>query len=95
MRENYGGLFKMDPQNLTPIDANGVNIAGDFQFIQNTGLIMIHTFLYRFHNMIATTYATHFPQWSNDKIFFETRRIVIACYQHILYYDWLPLVLGM
>lgn len=94
LRENFGGLFKLDSLNLLPVTADGGSTAGDFQFIQNTGLVLIHTLIYRFHNMIATDLAEHHKNWTNDDIFFETRRIVIATYQHIVYYDWLPLVLG-
>lgn len=85
----------MDGLNLTPTSADGTNIAGDFQFIQNTGLILIHTIVYRFHNMIARGLGALHPTWTNDQLFYETRRIVIAVYQHIVYHDWLPLVLGM
>lgn len=95
LRESFGGLFKLDSLNLTPINGEGGYIAGDFQFIQHTGLILIHTIFYRYHNMIARTLATLHPTWNNDELFFATRRIVIASYQHIVYCDWLPLVLGM
>lgn len=94
LRESFGGLFKMDSLNLTPSTADGTNIAGDFQFVQNTGLILIHTIFYRFHNMIARGLGVLHPAWTNDQLFYETRRIVIAVYQHIVYHDWLPVVLG-
>ncbi|XP_055325439.1 peroxidase-like [Sitodiplosis mosellana] len=94
LRENYGGLFKMDPLNILPVDTTGQFTAGDFRFGQTPVLGQIHSLFYRFHNLIATNLGAVNPHWSNDDIFFETRRIVIAYYQHIIYYDWLPLVLG-
>ncbi len=39
----------------------------------------------REHNRIATQLPTVNPQWSDDKLFNEARRIVIGIYQHIIY----------
>lgn len=94
LRANHSGLFKMDPLNILPLDETGQFFSGDFRFGQTAVLAQIHSLFYRFHNLIAITLAKINPHWSNHKVFFETRRIVIAIYQHIIYYDWLPLVLG-
>lgn len=94
LRENHGGLFKMDPLNILPVDKTGQFTAGDFRFSQTAVLAQIHSLFYRYHNFIATKLGAINPHWSNDVIFYETRRIVIASYQHIIYFDWLPLVLG-
>jgi hypothetical protein len=32
--------------------------------------------------------------WSEDRVYLEARRIVQAEYQHIVYSEWLPLLLG-
>lgn len=84
----------MDPLNILPLDNTGQFIAGDFRFGQTAVLGLIHSLFYRLHNLIAKNLFTLKPHWSNDKVFFKSRRIVIAIYQHIIYYDWLPLVLG-
>lgn len=34
------------------------------------------------------------PHWSGEKVFQETRRIVIAEWHHIVYDEWLPILLG-
>lgn len=95
LRSNNFGLFKMDEKNNFPVDDQLNPTAGDFRFGQTPLLALIHSLFYRFHNIVAINLKVLNPSWSDDDLFFEARRIVIACYQHIIYYEWLPLVLGM
>lgn len=94
MRLHSGGLFKMDSQNHLPFDFNGFPVTGDQFFVQHTALIAMHVIFYRFHNMIATYLGKHNPHWTDNHTFYEARRIVIAVWQHLIYSEWLPLVLG-
>lgn len=67
---------------------------GDIRTNQNLILTSIHTMFMREHNRIATALAGLNPAWNDERLYQEARRICIAQYQHILYSEWLPLLIG-
>lgn len=46
----------------------------------------------REHNRIATALQEVNPNWSDENIFQEAKRIVIAEYQNVIYSEWLPVI---
>lgn len=46
----------------------------------------------REHNRVATALQEVNPNWSDENIFQETKRIVIAEYQNVIYSEWLPVI---
>ncbi|KAK5967554.1 Chorion peroxidase [Trichostrongylus colubriformis] len=46
------------------------------------------------HNRIAALFKRSNPSWTDEQIFQESRRVNIAQYQHQVYSEYLPLVVG-
>lgn len=69
-------------------------MAGDERVNQTPLLAAIQTMFLRYHNHIANFMAAIYPDWSDEVIFQETRKIVIASYQVIIYKEFLPVLLG-
>jgi peroxidase len=75
-------------------DTNDDFLAGDDRVNIFVGLIAMHTLLARQHNRLAKELQTLNPDWSNDQVFEEARKIVGALVQIISYRDWLPNIIG-
>lgn len=69
-------------------------MAGEGRTNENLGLTSLHTLFLRAHNKIAQDLARIRPDWNDETLFLETRRIVIALLQHITFKEFLPAVLG-
>ena len=68
--------------------------AGDFRVNEQPNLIVIHTVFLREHNRIVGILSELNPTWDGERLYQEARRITVAHYQHIVYHEWLPIVLG-
>ncbi|PAV77567.1 hypothetical protein WR25_09840 isoform A [Diploscapter pachys] len=75
-------------------DCNVVFTAGDSRVNLFVGLSAWHTIFTREHNRIANVLSRLNPRWSGDRVFLETRKIVGAEVQAIVYREWLPKILG-
>ncbi|XP_077288381.1 peroxidase-like [Arctopsyche grandis] len=67
---------------------------GDSRTNQNPQLAITQILFVREHNRIADELCKLNPHWNDERLFQEARRILIAAYQRISYYEWLPIFLG-
>ncbi|KAM6201100.1 dual oxidase 2-like isoform 2-T2 [Rhynchocyon petersi] len=54
-------------------------------FVQALGLLW-----FRYHNLCAQRLAGEHPNWNDEELFQHARKRVIATYQNIALYEWLP-----
>ncbi|CAC5386490.1 PXDN [Mytilus coruscus] len=71
-------------------------IAGDHRNSEVPLLTVMHILFLREHNRIAKQLRPNHPEWNddNDKILNEARKILTGVYQHIVYNEFLPALLG-
>ncbi|XP_061164025.1 peroxidase-like protein [Saccostrea echinata] len=68
--------------------------AGDVRVNVVPNLGSMHLLFVRYHNYIAKQLAAINPLWNDEILYQETRAIVSAITQHVVYSEYLPLVLG-
>ena len=69
-------------------------LSSDTRIEQSPALVGMQTLLLREHNSIAGELNILNAHWSDEKIYQETRRIIIALYQHIVFAEYLPILIG-
>merc|ERR1712117_339735 len=66
--------------------------AGDARSSEQPVLAAIHTIFMRYHNKLTGELSRLNPQWSDETLYQEARRIVSAVQQHITWNEFLPRV---
>ena len=107
LRTLEGGRLKTSDGNLLPLNTMGLAndnalglpaaslfAAGDVRANENIELTAIHTLFVREHNRLAAKFSAQNPGWSDEQIYQQTRRIVVAELQAITYNEFLPALLG-
>uniref|UniRef100_A0A1D1YQS5 Thyroid peroxidase n=1 Tax=Anthurium amnicola TaxID=1678845 RepID=A0A1D1YQS5_9ARAE len=83
------------PNLATPsIDDREAMISGDTRCSENIQLCLIHTIWIREHNYWAGVFKTKNPKLGDEELFQAARRWVIAEYQHVVFEEYLPAVVG-
>ncbi|XP_054289704.1 uncharacterized protein LOC129004994 [Macrosteles quadrilineatus] len=69
-------------------------IAGDGRASEQAALTAIHTVYMREHNRLVHALHAVNPHWGDERLYQTARRIVVASYQHTVYNEFLPRLLG-
>ncbi|XP_023246127.1 peroxidase-like isoform X2 [Copidosoma floridanum] len=69
-------------------------LTGDERANSEPRLVALHTLWMREHNRVARQLLRLNPGWSDEVVYQEARRIVVAEIQHVTYNEWLPAVIG-
>jgi len=88
------GPYMRLPNNMLPIDNEGMFIAGDGRANENHNLIAFHLLFAREHNSVAEEVIAAFPDLSDDETFELARHIVSAELQAVVYYNYIPALTG-
>ena len=67
---------------------------GDIRVNEQPGLTATHTMWVRLHNTIVRRLSLFRPGDSQEELFQQARKIVVAILQNIHYNEWLPLIIG-
>lgn len=86
--------LSVDKDECGSLDKGPCFFAGDGRANQLISLTALHILFAREHNRIADILSALNPGWSDDVTFYETQRIVTAEFQHVVYSEWLPQLIG-
>ncbi|RUS84195.1 hypothetical protein EGW08_008035, partial [Elysia chlorotica] len=67
---------------------------GDVRVNEQPMLSALHLVFHRYHNHIADLLSAYNIVWDDERVFQETRKIMGAILQHIVYSEYLPPLLG-
>lgn len=98
VRSYIGGRLLNSANGLLPLHANCTGekcyFTGDVRGAFYPTLTLWHSVFVRFHNQLAEGLARRNRHWGDERLFQETRRLLTAVYQSILFNEWLPQWIG-
>ncbi|MEZ5477528.1 MAG: peroxidase family protein [Thiolinea sp.] len=94
LRSFEGGKLTVNEVGMMPKNDEGNYMAGDVRANENAALTSMHTLWVREHNRVATELAEQHPDWGDEQLYQEARRVVVGELQAITYNEFLPQLLG-
>jgi hypothetical protein len=76
------------------VSTQNLFVTGDVRGNENVELTALQTLFLRNHNLIASELQKEHPDWTDEQLYQEARKINIAQYQSIIYNQYLPDLLG-
>lgn len=84
----------LDNQNQSPLPADQLFVAGDRRVNENIELTALQTVWLREHNRLADLIQGADLSLTDEEVYQQARRLVVAQLQHITYSEYLPALLG-
>ncbi|KAF0310238.1 Chorion peroxidase [Amphibalanus amphitrite] len=94
LRESAHRLLPLDQRPDKPCRRDTCFHAGDTRVNEQSLLAVTHTIWMREHNRIARALQARHSRWGDEQLYQEARRVLVAEWQHILYNEWLPVLIG-
>jgi peroxidase len=76
------------------VDSTQLFATGDRRGNENLELTTLETLFVRNHNLLASELGRNHPNWTDEELYQEARKLNIAVYQNVVYNEWIPAVLG-
>lgn len=89
MTDAMGGLLHTEDSAM-----GKVFVSGDERAMEQVGLTAMHTLFNREHNRIAEEIAAAHPEYDDETLYQEARKVVGAILQAITYNEFLPTLMG-
>lgn len=94
LREFRGGRLLRSSGNLLSKASDGFFRSGDRRANENPMLTALHTLFFREHNRVCAELAARFHYMNDELLYQSARKIVGAQLQAIVYYEYLPAMMG-
>uniref|UniRef100_A0A671MYW1 NAD(P)H oxidase (H2O2-forming) n=1 Tax=Sinocyclocheilus anshuiensis TaxID=1608454 RepID=A0A671MYW1_9TELE len=93
-RSSSGYLMWSAPDPSTSPGSQELYEFGNARANENIFTVTEGIIWFRYHNYLASKLHKEHPSWSDEELFQNARKRVIATFQNIAFYEWLPAYLG-
>ncbi|XP_073688046.1 dual oxidase 1 [Garra rufa] len=93
-QSNSGYLMWSAPDPSTGPDSQELYEFGNAWANENIFTVTEGIIWFRYHNYLASKLHEEHPSWSDEELFQNARKRVVATFQNIAFYEWLPAYLG-
>ena len=88
------GFVDTSPKSLYQKLTRQIRPTGDSRVNEFIGLTNMNQIWMREHNRVSDFFIKINGHWDDERLFQESRRVVIAEMQHVVYNEFVPLLIG-